>query len=147
MPDRWVDVPPAPCHVTGRDQAKDDQPYLVEHFHYAAVTRGPDGAPRVLPRVLPLVHAASQIERVCQLPGSPFKLMRVKDYERWEKRLLEAQMAVEDMQARIAELESENSTLRNKGGPLDVEALTNNVVAQLRDHLPKRPGPKPKAAA
>lgn len=147
MADRWVDRPPAPCHKTRRDEPQQGMPYLVEDVFVLPVTLTADGPQVTSKRPVPLVHAASQIERVCDLPGSPFKIMRRDKYESWNRTLVEAQMALEEAQARIAEQEYELQALRRNQGSIDVEALTNNVVARLEDRLPKKPGPKPKRPA
>jgi len=62
--------------LQGDIEAKPGQPYLVEEYLHSPAVAAPDGKNLMpAPRLRPLVHAASQIRRVCELPGSPFVLL------------------------------------------------------------------------
>lgn len=137
---RWVSQPPAPCHATRRDQAQYG-PFHVGDLKYAPVRQMPDGQVRALPQILPLVTAASHFQTMMSEPGCPFRLL-TKD----EDAARNAYIA--DLEQQVAELElqvQEERTARQ--APIDIEALTNNVVVALSDRLPRKPGPKPKTAA
>lgn len=137
---RWVERPPAPCHITGKD-APDGGPYLVEDFHYAAVVAGESG-PRVLPRILPVVHAASWIKRICDAPGSPFVAItheQAMAHEVTRDELDEARQRIEELEAEVASLTA--------APPIDVQALASALVIPLEGHFARKTGPKPPRAA
>lgn len=135
--DRWQDSPPTgvACHRTGKDDPRQG-PYFVESFAYSQVVSGPEG--QRWSQVRPLVHAASFIRTVCDSPGSPFVLFTIDEAAQREAEL-------DELRERVAELEIQLEESRS--GPIDMEALTNNVVSMLEARLPKRPGPKPREAA
>ena len=138
MSDRWVDTPPVPCHITGRVEAKPGQPYLIEEYLHSPAVAAPDGKNLMpAPRLRPLVHAASQIRRVCELPGSPFVLLTKEEAEdadalRDENNVLKTR--VEDLEAQLEEA-------RALQGAVD-KVLSNGLLERLDARYAKKPGPK-----
>lgn len=130
-------MPPAPCHVTGRQERKPGQPYLVEDTFFipVAVHEGnlvPDGRPR------PIVHAASQLKRVLDLPGSPFKALTQAEYAELQAKA----DALEDAREEIERMREEIAHLKNLANAIDIQPL----IARLDERYAKKSGPKPKAA-
>lgn len=145
MPDKWTENPPAPCHRTGK-QEPNGGPYFVEDHYTADVKMGERG-PQVLPRIRPLVHSASFIKRICDAPGSPWVAVDPAVLEGQEAQIEAQAQMIADLEATIDELRGQIETMRSIDMRLDADALAERVVIQLEDRLPKRPGPKPKAAA
>lgn len=139
MPDGgWVDRPPAPCHVSGKDEPKPYQPFFVEGFHYAEVTRGPQG-PVATGRVRPLVHAASWIKRMCDAPGSPFVCLTVEEAAAFEAARQDREdllIELDEARAQIAELEQHVSP----------SSLAKAVVIEMQEfQKQQKPSRKPAA--
>lgn len=141
MSDSWSARPPAPCHRTGKDEPADGQPYFTENYLVAEVVKGPSG-PQVLPRIKPIVHAASWIKTICQAPGSPFVLRTQAQAAQDEADRVE----LDGARLRIEELEAEVALLREAPG-VDVQALAGALVVPLSDHFSRKTGPKPQRAA
>jgi len=144
--DRWTDTPPVPCHITGRIEAKPGQPYLVEEYLHSPAVAAPDGKNLMpAPRLRPLVHAASQIRRVCELPGSPFVLLTREEAAEQEA----IRKHRDELLSEVEELTAELETLRSNTGAIDVQALANGLVIQLDERYARKAGrkPGPKAAA
>lgn len=130
--DRWQERPPAQvaCHRTGKDDAKQG-PYFVEAFAYSQVVSGPEG--QRWSQVKPLVHAASFIRSICESPGSPFVLYTIDEAAQREAEL-------DELRERVAELELQLEEVHS--GPIDADALMDNLVSIMDRRYARKPGPK-----
>jgi hypothetical protein len=130
--DRWQEKPPPQlvCHRTSHDDPQHG-PYFVEEFAYQQVVNGPGGMRSS--GVRQLVHAAGWVRAMCDTPGSPFVLYPVAEAAVGEAEL-------DELRERCAELELQLEEA--KSGPIDADALTNNIVSILDARYSKKPGPK-----
>ena len=130
--DRWQERPPSgvTCHRTGKDDPRQG-PYFVEAFAYSQVVSGPEG--QRWSQVRPLVHAASFIRSICESPGSPFVLYTIDEAAQREAEL-------DDLRERCAELELQLEEVHS--GPIDADALMDNLVSIMDRRYARKPGPK-----
>lgn len=140
MPERWTQLPPAPCHATGRQETGGEW-YVVEDFRYAPVVLEDNGQLRILPTPRQLVTAASVFERICRAQGSPFAAVPREQVAVYEAAVAER----DDLAARVEELEAELAEARALAGTVD-KVLSNGLMERLDARYAKKPGPKRPAA-
>jgi hypothetical protein len=144
MSDVWVSEPrkvPHKCRRSGRNTAAEG-PYFEDAVPYAE-SGGDD-------RTLTQYISVGWLKTIAAAPGSPVVVL---GRDEWEEQVAHVAALVEqnqELEIRVSELEERELELLARlgdSGPIDVEALTNNIVVQLADRLPRRPGPKPREAA
>lgn len=135
MSDTWVSVPrkaPYKCRRSGRD-TEAEGPYFEDSLGYCEAP-GDD-------RELTQYISVGWLKAIADAPGSPIVVL---DYTEHQALLAQIDRIADQVEALERQAAEPQETIVS---PVDVEALASALVVKLEQPAPKRPGPRPKAAA
>lgn len=144
MSDVWVFEPRKPphrCRRSGR-HAPVDGPFFEDAVPYSEA----GGDDRTLTQYI----SVGWLKTIAAAPGSPIVVLARDEHDELLAQLAAQEEMLAESITRISELqEREQELLLRLGdtGPIDAEALTNNIVSILDGRYAKKPGPKPREAA